>query len=762
MTPITLDPQVPLALWVPLALAAAMLLVVYLRALRGRLLGWRRWGIPALMALAAAVPLVVLLNPTWLSRAPLPPGKPLLTVLVDASASMAVGDAADKTSRYQQASRIALAAADQLGERYEVVLRAFARDCAIVSPQTLAARSPDGSATDLAAALERSLDDERPQGQAVLLVSDGIHNVGGSSRLRETMARAKALGAPVYTKTLGGPVDVRDLEVEFRRGQEIAFVHQSVPITVTLRQRGSLAPDVNVRLLLEGKEIQRRRVKLVANGAAEEVFNISQDQPGLFRYEVAADVLAGEVSAANNTASLSVRVVDQPVRVLLLEGKPYWDTKFLIRTLSLDRSVELTAVVQLAAGRLLQRTITRASAPHDNKPGGKSPGEKPAGDGPADAWTIEKDAGKLLTDPALLARYQVVMLGRNAEVFLSDESLGRLRKWLNDEDGSLVCFRGAPSSDISQRLDELMPVRWSLSPETRFRVQWSDEGQTLGWLPHGECDPLSAMPSLSSATMTEAKPYAATVLATSVAAGGQVVPVITSRPVGAMGSGRVVVVEGAGMWRWAFLPPQHQDRDDLYGSLWRSLVRWLVTNVGLLPSQQMALRPDKATFTTEENVLATLLVRENPSRAGVPRLLLSGGTLSEPQTVVCKPWGNVPGQYHADLGALAEGRYRIRVEGAGKNETAAEAAVDVRGNLQERLELSAQPALMKWIADASGGRVLDSADPASLARHFEEHLVRSRPERILRTPVWDRWWMLVSALALWGVTWGLRRRSGLV
>ena len=69
---------------------------------------------------------------------------------------------------------------------------------------------------------------------------------------------------------------------------------------------------------------------------------------------------------------------------------------------------------------------------------------------------------------------------------------------------------------------------------------------------------------------------------------------------------------------------------------------------------------------------------------------------------------------------------------------------------------------MKWIADASGGRVLDSADPASLARQFEEHLVRSRPERVLRTPVWDRWWMLVSALVLWSVTWGLRRRSGLV
>ena len=354
------------------------------------------------------------------------------------------------------------------------------------------------------------------------------------------------------------------------------------------------------------------------------------------------------------------------------------------------------------------------------------------------------------------------MLGRNAEVFLSDEALGRLRKWLNDEDGSLVCFRGAPSTEINQRLDELLPVRWRASPESRFRVQLSDEGQTLGWLPHGEGDPLSGMPSLVRATLTETKPYAATVLATSVTAGGAPAPVITSRPVGAMGSGRVVVVEGAGMWRWAFLPPQHQARDELYGSLWRSLVRWLVTNVGLLPSQRMALRADKAAFTTEENVLATLLVRENQWNGGIPTLELSGPTLAKPQTVSCKPWGTAPGQYHADLGRLAEGRYRIRVVGADKNESSAEAVVDIRGNLRERLELSPRPDLMKWIADVSGGAALESADPDALARQFDEHLVRSRPERVIRTPVWDRWWVLTAAFAFWTTTWGLRRRSGLV
>ena len=130
--------------------------------------------------------------------------------------------------------------------------------------------------------------------------------------------------------------------------------------------------------------------------------------------------------------------------------------------------------------------------------------------------------------------------------------------------------------------------------------------------------------------------------------------------------------------------------------------------------------------------------------------------------MACKPWGNAPGQYHADLGRLAEGRYRVRVVGAGKDETSAEAAFDVRGNLKERLDVAAQPANMTWIAQASGGAELERAEPQDVAKLFDEHIQRSRPERVIRTAAWDRWWLLVGALALWGTTWGLRRWSGLI
>jgi hypothetical protein len=482
---------------------------------------------------------------------------------------------------------------------------------------------------------------------------------------------------------------------------------------------------------------------------------------------------------------LLLRVVDQPVRVLLLEGKPYWDTKFLVRTLSMDQSIELVTVVQLAEGRLLERKIPRLAAPTgkasgthaadggtnekaDDNPTKNADAEKtPAAEDSntakpesPDQWTIETDAGKFLSDAQSLASYQIVILGRSAEIFLTDDSLIKLKKWLSEGEGSLVCFRGSPSSQIGQRLGDLMPLRWTPTAETRFHVQLTGAGQALRWLPAGAdgVDPLADLPSLATVARPESAKALAVVLATGASgAGGEAAPVISYQPVG---NGRVVAIEGAGMWRWAFLPPEKQQTAEIYASLWRSLVRWLAANMGLLPSQHLALKTDKVAFSSDENVSANLLVRQSSGDA--PQVELSGPALDHPRLTACVPRGNYPGQYYVSWGRLPEGHYSARVAGIEKNEVSGIVDFDVQGNLTERLDVRAQPNLMKFLAVQSGGAVLDSVDPALLARHVEQHLSQSRPTRTAHTTAWDRWWVLLGAFGLWAAAWSYRRHSGLV
>jgi hypothetical protein len=141
---------------------------------------------------------------------------------------------------------------------------------------------------------------------------------------------------------------------------------------------------------------------------------------------------------------------------------------------------------------------------------------------------------------------------------------------------------------------------------------------------------------------------------------------------------------------------------------------------------------------------------------------LSGGSLERPKSFTCVPHGSYPGQYQVGVGRLAEGRYALRVLGAETRDPSSATAFEVRQSTAERLDVRAQPAVMKMIAGESGGAVLESVDPRLLDKEFHQHLARTRPQRTARTMAWDRWWALSGALMVWAAAWSLRRRSGLV
>src|SRR5947209_571572 len=96
MEGLSLEPQIPSPLWVALAVAAVALIAWYARR-KPTSLSRDRWAsIVGLMSCSLAAVLVMLLNPTWVRPVPPPAGKPLVTVLVDATASMATPDADER------------------------------------------------------------------------------------------------------------------------------------------------------------------------------------------------------------------------------------------------------------------------------------------------------------------------------------------------------------------------------------------------------------------------------------------------------------------------------------------------------------------------------------------------------------------------------------------------------------------------------------------------------------------------------------------
>ena len=81
---------------------------------------------------------------------------------------------------------------------------------------------------------------------------------------------------------------------------------------------------------------------------------------------------------------------------------------------------------------------------------------------------------------------------------------------------------------------------------------------------------------------------------------------------------------------------------------------------------------------------------------------------------------------------------------------------------EEELNLEARPDLMARIAADSDGAVISASSADEIRAKFKEHFTRTRPPRVERSSAWDRWWVLLGVVGLWGLSWAVRRSGGLV
>jgi len=124
--------------------------------------------------------------------------------------------------------------------------------------------------------------------------------------------------------------------------------------------------------------------------------------------------------------------------------------------------------------------------------------------------------------------------------------------------------------------------------------------------------------------------------------------------------------------------------------------------------------------------------------------------------------GDEPGVYRISFGPQPAGTYQASLSGEMADNTESTVAFDVRPNFTEQLDTTARPDLLAEMAEKSGGAMLSDVTAADIARRFREHLARHRPLQVREVTIWDRWWVLVLVVGLWGTAWGLRRQRGLI
>jgi hypothetical protein len=367
----------------------------------------------------------------------------------------------------------------------------------------------------------------------------------------------------------------------------------------------------------------------------------------------------------------------------------------------------------------------------------------------------------------------VVIVGREAGEFLTDRGIDNLRQWIAQSGGCLVCSRGAPTDQVASKLADILPVRWTPGDESRIRASVTQVGLDSSMfdpLLTDGIDPLGTLPSLAIGATPTQRPGLPQVLMQSAVENGDKVPIVTFQP---FGSGQTIVVEGAGMWRWAFLPPEHAKKDKLYPTLWQSMIQWIVSQQDMLPGQEVAIRPDRATFLSGDRASATVMLRAHSpgdselSSSTVDEnsaisVILQAADAELPNRITLSASGVESGLFRADLGQLDIGFYTIKAVRGDQDQVLAASAFEVRDPWFESLEVDARPDIMRQVAHLSGGAVLEPDSVAELVTKFADAIKKKQKHKEIRTTMWDRPIVLLMILVGWISTWVIRRQNGLV
>lgn len=739
-----------------------------------------------LLGLGIVGPLLIALNPVWVQPVPPPPGKPTLTVLVDATQSMATPDGNTQGTRSRwQSSLEAIRKLPLDHAQVDVRVQSFADKLAPLNPQTTAleqsAPPADSNShrSDLTSAIRQTVRSGSSVGHAILLVSDGAHNVGSMDSLVAAAQEAKSVDTPIYTLTVGSSVGTRNVSVSARSPRMIAFANHPLNLRFRVGHSGMADQTVNAQLWYKDKVIATQKKRLSRDPMQEIKFSLDKAPTELLaRYSVTIDPVEGEATEADNQSSVLVQRLGAPIRVLLLEGKPYWDSKFLCRNLTSDPTVDLSCLIQMTNSRYLVTRYGSAIATDANGTSPAQTNEPQPTEGsvlPEGVWAIDKELNSPLEQSRALDEFRVVIIGRNADPFLTDKAVENLRNWVSKNGGCLLCSRGAPSNALAKRLADVLPVKWEGGRESRFRSSVSQYGYDAAvfdpLIPFDGGDPLADMPSLATSSAPKAREGLPQVLAQSVVdETGKAIPVVSYQ---SYGSGQTVVIEGAGMWRWAFLPPQHAAKDSVYPTLWQAMIQWIISQQDLLPGQKVAIRSDRNTFLTGDRVTATLLTSaaketKDASKSNAVEtssdfeVLLSGPGMQLPRRLQVAPWGMDSDLFKVDFGVLDVGYYTATVVSPDSDEPLTETVLEVRDPWFEKLEVDARPDLMRRLSLTSGGQTIDESEIEKIVDRFQERLQANRPTQVIRKSVWDQPVVLLGVLGIWACSWVIRRRTGLV
>jgi len=668
--------------------------------------------------------LLLLLRPSRREELPLEKKNHVILAGIDVSHSMDQPDAG-----YAKRLDAAVRLIDDAGldsRDFRLRLFGFDEDAKLVAPDKLVGLKAEGTDTrvhtSVVTMLQSLQKDESPA--ALFLLTDG-HDFEMTSPAKTALA-ARARSMPIYTVPMGAAGKVRDVSMRIANYQPYCYINQKARVSAIARFTGCENEFVAVQLLRDGKVIETKQIATREEAEAPVDFIVTEPAAGQFEYEVRAQPVYGETVTANNSAITYLNVLDDKIRVLMVEGAPYWDSTFLQRTLMRNDKIDLDAVIQYS---------------------------------PKQARRIRKSPGlETLALPATredFKAYDVVILGSKVGQLLDAGQQAALMSFVLDDTGIVICARG-PTGLAPEAAAVLEPVVWESITTVEGDLNVSREGRSsppFQLLSSFRSDDRALPPLTAAWQVKEVRTLAATLAVTrgSVGQGGPDFPAFIHRPAG---RGQVLGVGAGDLWHWAF-QSDATAREALFDRLWDQIIVWMVASSDRSPGAQNRLRTSAANLPLGEEVRLRLQFKgTTPPVAPVVSILAPDGTTAQ---VTMTPT-NDPMAFEAGHVSSQTGRYRAEITlPDGKKEAA---RFMVYQENREATEVSADRTYLKKLAESSGGQMLEPGDFPGFLKTLKASL-QPADKRFRMVSLWDQPWVLYVLISFFALDWYLRRRWGL-
>ena len=642
--------------------------------------------------------------------------------------------------------------------------------------------------TDIAAGLQRVMTDANlPNLAGVVLFSEGQHNA--ESDLGSVADRLGRFGVPVYPVALGSQAPPTDAAVLEAEAPETVFAGDALNVAAKVKLDGLAGRTVTVSLRQGQRVLDRQTLQVPPGPSFRTQVQLSHEpeKPGVANYQVAIEAGDGEVLAENNHAPVVVSVTDQRVQLLMIEGRPRWEFRYLKNLFAArDRGIKLQYVLfepdRVAGLGQPDRIVAAAGLPPKR---------------------IQATA--LPAEVAEWLKFDVIILGDVAPEDLGPAAVDALETFVADRGGTLIVIAGPLHMPMAYRgtpLEALLPVRLSAASATGGAVQSpiGDDGfafaLTAAGRDHvvtrqaaepernqaiwGDMPPmywrwLSGGAKPTAEVLAYAHPANAPAFLAETPAGApadegtlarrrrywQQQALLAVQPVGL---GRVMALTFDRTWRF-----RYRTGDLYHHKFWGQVMRW--ATAGKLPAgtENVKLGTDRARYGPGERVTVRARLVQDDLTPVVSESVMAE-IYSEGKLVHRTPLNyqsDSPGLYVGQAGPFEPGSYRVRLTGPAVGpllpEDQAEKVVTDFGVLAavpaEQAELAADRGALGHLATLTGGTLLDAWRVDELPALLGSGLTVQVQRR--QHLLWNQWWYLLAILAVLTAEWLLRKKVGL-